>query len=222
VQGLRYLAESGLHPQVIMSLHIGNVDEIEALVQLAESSGAGSVKFNLIQPTGRGEALEKHGRILELEQQLRVGHWVENILQKQVSIRLVYSWPMAFHSLGRLTKGGLDVCGVFGILGILHSGHLALCGIGEHVPELCYGLLGHDHVEEVWVSNPALLNLRESFFKNSEGICARCLFQNRCMGHCVAETYMRTKRLTAPYEFCQTAAQNGYFPISRLRALDKK
>ena len=45
VQGIRYLAEVGFRPQVIMSLHTGNVEEIESLVHLAESLGAGSVNL---------------------------------------------------------------------------------------------------------------------------------------------------------------------------------
>lgn len=48
VQGVRFLVDVGYRPQVIMSIHAGNVDEIEDLVHLAESLGAGSVKFNLI------------------------------------------------------------------------------------------------------------------------------------------------------------------------------
>jgi SynChlorMet cassette radical SAM/SPASM protein ScmF len=53
VQGIRYLVEVGHHPQIIMSIHAGNVNDVEALVHLAEKLGASSVKFNLVQPSGR-------------------------------------------------------------------------------------------------------------------------------------------------------------------------
>ncbi len=66
VAGLKMLVEVGYRPQVIMSLHSGNVDEIEELVHLAEGWGAGSVKFNLIQPSGRGEQMTGRGQVLDI------------------------------------------------------------------------------------------------------------------------------------------------------------
>jgi SynChlorMet cassette radical SAM/SPASM protein ScmF len=51
LEGIRNLAEAGLKPQVIMTLMRRNKDQVEAMIRLAESLGAGSVKFNLMQPT---------------------------------------------------------------------------------------------------------------------------------------------------------------------------
>ena len=98
VQGIKYLVEAGFHPQVIMSLHNGNVDEIEALVIMAEKIGAGSVKFNLIQPSGRGETMTDRGQVLGVERLIEIGKWVETELQSRTSIALLYSWPMAFYT----------------------------------------------------------------------------------------------------------------------------
>lgn len=217
-QGVRYLVEVGYHPQVIMSLHRGNVDQIEALVRLAEEMGAGSVKFNLIQPTGRGEAMTERGQTLDIRRLVELGRWVEGDLQKRASIRLHYSWPMAFYGLRRLMNEGSSTCGIFGILGILATGHLAMCGIGTQVPELCYGRLGEDPVAQVWTSHPTLVELRRQLPSEMEGICADCIFLDRCLGHCVAENYFIDQRLTAPYHFCQAVAQNGLFPASRRRS----
>jgi SynChlorMet cassette radical SAM/SPASM protein ScmF len=104
VQGIRYLVENGYRPQVIMSIHSGNVNEIESLVQLAERLGAGSVKFNLIQPVGRGETMMKRHQVLEIPRLIELGNWVENDLQNRTSIELSYSWPMAFYNLRRLLE----------------------------------------------------------------------------------------------------------------------
>ncbi len=222
VQGIRWLAEAGFRPQVIMSLHAGNVEEIEALVRLAESLGAGSVKFNLVQPTGRGETLTKRGKVLGIERLVEIGRWVERDLQKQTALSLHYSWPVAFHSLRRLSRDGSDSCGIFGILGLLASGHYAMCGIGVQIPELTYGMIGQDKLAEVWVEHPMLLRLRESLPVQLEGVCADCLFQARCLGSCVAENYHQTKRLTAAYWFCAQAVEAGLFPLARLRENSRK
>lgn len=160
VQGIKYLVEVGYRPQVIMSIHEGNVHEIEELVHLAEKLGAGSVKFNLIQPTGRAQKM-KDGEILDVPKLIEIGNWIEKVFYKEVSIPLFYSWPMAFWSLRRLANGSIGRCAIHNILGVLSTGHLAMCGIGVNVPELVYGKLGVNEVKTVWVENPVLQRIRE-------------------------------------------------------------
>jgi SynChlorMet cassette radical SAM/SPASM protein ScmF len=215
VAGIRMLAEVGYQPQVIMSLHAGNVEEIEKLVCLAEEWGAGSVKFNLIQPTGRGEQMTGRGQVLDIARLLEIGNWVEHNLQKRMKIPLFYSWPMIFYSLDRLMKHGNDSCGIHGILGILSNGSLAMCGIGMEIPELTYGKLGQDKVADVWKDNQVLKELRRDLPDKLEGACAECLFKHQCLGSCVAENYHQSRRLTAPFWFCQQALEAGLLPIQR-------
>ena len=217
VQGIRYLVEVGFHPQVIMSLHPGNVKEIEDLVRLAESLGAGSVKFNLIQPTGRGAVMTERGKVMGIEKLVEIGRWVEHDLQKQTGLSLHYSWPMAFHSLRHLMDNGNDTCGIFGILGLLPEGLFAMCGIGIQIPELSYGRIGQDALVDVWYRHPTLRALRQSLPEKLEGVCGACIFQAQCLGSCVAENYHQSKRLTAPYWFCEQAVQRGVFPGERLK-----
>jgi SynChlorMet cassette radical SAM/SPASM protein ScmF len=55
MNGISALVKAGIKPQVICSIYQGNSREIENFVQLAETLGCGSVKFNLIQKMGRGD-----------------------------------------------------------------------------------------------------------------------------------------------------------------------
>jgi SynChlorMet cassette radical SAM/SPASM protein ScmF len=214
-----YLVEAGIHPQIIMSVHSGNgnQNEIEALVKLAEKSGAGSVKFNLVQPSGRGEMMNKRGEVLDIQQLIELGEWIENDLQKRTSISLHYSWPIAFHSLHRLLYKGSDACGIFSILGILATGQMAMCGVGVAIPELCYGLVGKDRVADIWCNHPTIINLRSSLPRNLEGICGSCLFRQQCLGYCVAENYHHSNNLAAPFWFCEQAENLGFFPKRSLQ-----
>jgi len=221
VQSIKFLVGVGFHPQIIMSIHTGNVDEIEALVRLAENLGAGSVKFNLINSTGRGEKMSERGQTLDIKRLIDTGRWIENDLQGKASIPMYYSWPIAFHSLKRLSRQEMNSCNMKGILGILPDGHLAMCGIGEQIPELNYGQLGKDRVESIWFDNPILNELREDFSKKLEDICNECLFRDTCLGHCVAENYSYSGYLTAPFWFCQQAEEALLFPNTRKRT-DKK
>ena len=59
VQGVRWLVEAGYRPQVIMSLHAGNVEEIEALVQPGRRAGGG---LGQVQPDPANRARRAHDR----------------------------------------------------------------------------------------------------------------------------------------------------------------
>jgi SynChlorMet cassette radical SAM/SPASM protein ScmF len=214
-QGIHWLVEAGYHPQIIMSLHTGNINEIETLVRLAEELQANSVKFNIIQPSGRGEKLAERGRTLDIQKLIETGRWVEQDLQKKVSIPLYYSHPMAFQSLKRLLAHGADRCGIFNILGILANGHMAMCGIGMEIEELRYGTLGKDTVAQVWCEHPMLKLLREQIPKQLEGVCGECLFRWQCMGSCIADNYHKSRRMTSAFWFCQQASETNLFPQAR-------
>jgi len=216
---VRYLAEVEYHPQVIMSLHRGNVDEIEATARLAAQLGASTFKINIVQASGRGDLMVQRNQTLEFERLLEIGRWMDQYLQPAVGIRVYYNWPMAFYTLDKLVNDKGYSCHILNILGILPTGHLAMCGIGTQIPELCYGIIGQDRIADVWATNAMLLDLRESLPARLDGICADCLFRDRCMGSCVAHNYHLTGRLTAPFWFCEAAEARGEFPASRRRSV---
>jgi radical SAM protein with 4Fe4S-binding SPASM domain len=110
-----------------------------------------------------------------------------------------------------------DTCGIFNILGILFTGHLAICGVGALVPELCYGLLGKDRVVDVWSNHPVIIDLRNNIPDTISGICSRCIFQSRCLGYCLAENYHSSGNFSGSFWFCQASDELGIFPSSRLK-----
>jgi len=214
--GTRCLVEAGYRPQVIMSLYEGNLNEIEPLAQWAASAGCSSLKLNIIMETGRGVHFQE--RVQGIERLIKLGRWVGRELQDRVAIPIYYSWPSAFRSLRQLAHhGACNSCSIFNILGILHTGHMALCGMGAQDENLVYGLLGKDSVAEVWTTHPIVLQIRESVPQELEGICGNCLFREACLGFCVADNYHRTGSLLAPYWFCELAERAGLFPTRRKR-----
>jgi SynChlorMet cassette radical SAM/SPASM protein ScmF len=221
IRGLRYLCEAGYKPQVVMSLFKANKAEIEPLIKMAVECGCGSMKFNIIQSSGRGEKLKKDNELLSIKELLDLGCWVEKELQKKYCIPLFYSWPMAFHSIKRLQVDGGGNCNLFNILGILSSGELALCGIGTQEKELVYGRLGKDSIGELWKSSPGLNKLREWIPDKLEGICGRGMFKPRCLGSSIAQNYHSGKRLNAPFWFCQAADEVGLFPANKYLTFKK-
>jgi len=219
LQGIRNLVAAGLRPQIIMSLVRRNKDQVEALIRMAESLGAASVKFNLVQPTARGERMHQEGMTVPLEELVKLGRWVETELSSSSHIPLFYSHPPAFRPLGRLLafdSDGCRTCGIFGIIGVLADGSYALCGIGETVPELVFGDSATRPLKEVWHYSPVLQEIRQGLPYRLTGVCADCLMKGLCLGECVAQNYYRSKSLWSSFWYCQEAYDLGLFPETRL------
>jgi Predicted Fe-S oxidoreductases len=137
IQGVKNLVNAGLKPQIIMSVFRRNYGQMEAVVRLAESLGASSVKFNTVQAIARGKQMHEAGEALTLEELIKLGSWVERELAPSTKLRVFFSHPMAFRPLKSMfgTGGtGCSVCGILGSIGVLADGSYALCGIGEPFP----------------------------------------------------------------------------------------
>ena len=217
LKGIKNLTDVGIKPQIIFSVMKRNVDQIESIVRLAEELGAGSVKYNLVQPTARGEHLHQRDETLSIAELVSLGRHVQMVMQTTTSLRLYYSYPAAFSPLSCLAnRDGCGVCGIKGIIGVLASGTYALCGIGEHIKELTFGYASTDSLADIWENNPVLLKIRQDLPNRLEGICARCLMRTRCLGSCIAQNYYTSGDMMAQHWFCAEAETAGLFPVSRL------
>lgn len=216
--GVRHLADAGLRPQVIMTVMRRNRDQIGEMVRLAEWLGAGSVKFNLLQPTSRGKQMHHSGEALEIRELIALGQWVERDLAPTTTLNLIYDHPPAFRPLSRMFGDhgdGCSVCGIFSILGVLSDGSYALCGIGESLSEMIFGHARTDRLVDIWEHTPMLGEIRGGLPEKLEGVCGRCLMKGRCLGSCLAQNYYRSGDLWAPYWFCEEAERAGIFPETR-------
>jgi len=225
VEGIRNLAAAGFRPQVIMSVMRRNQDQLEDVVRRAEEWGAGSVKFNLVQPTARGEKMHEKDETLSVEELIAMGEWVDRTLSKTTPLRLAYHQPPAFKALGSIfgeEGNGCGRCGIMGILGVLSSGAYALCGIGEAIPELVFGRAAEDRLEDVWRNDPVLNELRAGLPRRLEGVCGDCVMQGLCLGNCLAQNYYTNHSLWSPFWYCEEAREKGLFPESRLMTKVKR
>jgi SynChlorMet cassette radical SAM/SPASM protein ScmF len=183
LNGIRNLVDAGLKPQIIMSIMRQNKDQMESIVRLSERLGAGSVKFNILQPTARGEKMHESGETLNIEELVKLGRWVEDGLSTSTDLNLYYDHPIAFRPLGKMfgqNGDGCGTCGIKSILGVLADGSYALCGIGEAVSDLVFGHAGIDILEHVWTNTAVLQEIREELPHRLEGICGQCLMKEMC------------------------------------------
>jgi SynChlorMet cassette radical SAM/SPASM protein ScmF len=217
LNGARLMVRSGYRPQLIMSVMGHNRHQMESMVRLAEKEGCGSVKFNLVTPTERGEKMYNDGQTLSMKELIETGEWVERKLIPNSKIRVVYSHPSAFQPLGRVFSGKMGRCGIFSILGVLGSGKYALCGIGESVPELVFGDAVKDKLADIWNNNQVLNDIRKGLPKDLKGICMDCLDRKSCLASCIAMNYYRYRDLFAPHWYCEEAHKAKLFPASRIK-----
>ncbi len=218
VAGIRNLVAAGVRTQLIMTLTRRTAGQMEDLVALAHELGAESVKFNLLQPTERGQLMQERGEGLDIVDLVRIGQWVERELVPSAPLDVFFDQPVAFRSLGTVFSSTRSpgLCGILGILGVLADGSYALCGIGKNIPKLVFGHASRDALTEVWNGNPVLQELREGMPARLDGVCGECLMQGICLGSCIAQNYYASQRLWAPFWFCRQAREAGLFPESRL------
>ena len=215
-KAVRNLAMFDTPPQIIMTVMKKNQAQVEDVVRMAEELGASSVKFNVVQPTARGKKMHEEDLALDIRELVILGHKVETKLTPKTNIKLFFCHPLAFRSIKRIASGdGSRVCGIFNILGVIASGHYALCGIGNHVPEMVFGTVGKDSLEEIWKKNEYLRTIRKGLPWRLKGICSKCLMKGRCLGSCIAQNFYRTKSIWASYWFCEMADEAGLFPETR-------
>jgi SynChlorMet cassette radical SAM/SPASM protein ScmF len=219
LRGIKNLVGAGYRPQVIMSPHRGNVNEVESMVHLAEELNAGSVKFNPVTNAGRGRQMHEHGEALEYEEYRQLLRFVNGDLQSRSRLRLAISAPPALLTADDLLHNRWrGVCNVANIMGLLGSGDMALCGIGSSVPALRYGRLVEDTLRDVWESAPLLHEIRKGLLGPFPGICDDCIHASFCRTGCLAMNYMDSGKLFAPSPWCEEAAHRGEFPQTRRKS----
>ncbi|MGB8214218.1 MAG: radical SAM protein [Anaerolineales bacterium] len=214
ISGIKNLVSVGFQPQVICTLHKGNVSEMVDLIALAENLGCGSVKFNQVQQVGRGDHFSATEG-LTVPEIIDLYRHLENEIVPQYNIQIHFDIPYAFSPIRKLMGESLGRCTVQNILGMLATGELALCGIGTTIPELVYGNVETDDLREVWCTSPGLSLMREQVPFQLRGICAHCIHRDFCQGQCVANNYHLEKKLDAPFFICEEAEKLGLFPESR-------
>lgn len=215
VGGIKALVKAGFRPQMICTLHKGNVAELEDVVKLAQRLGCGSVKFNHVQHMGRGDRFaERNG--FQVRELIRLNEKIAKEIQPKYRTPIFFDIPIAFFSIGKFLKSAVPCCHVLNILGLLSSGDISICGIGVTVPELNFGNIGRDRLADVWVKSPKLKEMRRLVPDRFTGVCGRCLHRQTCLGACIANNYHQAKKFAASYFFCHQAHKQGLFPASRL------
>jgi SynChlorMet cassette radical SAM/SPASM protein ScmF len=212
--GIKALVKVSLQPQMICTLHKGNVADIDEIINFAENLGCGSIKFNNIQQLGRGELFNDDQR-LSVPETLALFNKIENDHAHQIKLKIFFDIPIAFFPTRKLLDSSLNSCNVKNILGIIANGEISLCGIGVTTKDLVFGNINDDSLNQIWQANPILQKIRKEIPGKLDGICGNCIHKHTCLGVCVAANYQSSKKINSANCFCKTAEEIDLFPISR-------
>ena len=215
MEAVRQLSAAGVAPRIIVPVTRPTIRHIPEIIRAAEQAGAKSIRFTT--PPQGYNAPGQVSEALSVEETIAIGRRVERELSKSTHLRLVFDHPPAFRGLQpQACVQGQGYCAILNQLSVLPDGSVALCSAAESIPELVFGKIGSDALEEIWSTHPMLVTLREGMPDRLEGICARCVMKTACLGYCVAENYLHSGSFFGPNEFCQAAEQVGLFPAGRI------
>ena len=67
--------------------------------------GAASLKFNVVQPTARGEKLHEIQETLNIADLIELGRYVEQELAPKTKLKIFFHYPQAFRALHSIASG---------------------------------------------------------------------------------------------------------------------
>lgn len=215
VAGIKALVKAGFRPQLICTLHKGNVAELEDVIKLAGSLVCDSVKFNHVQHMGRGDNFARENGF-EVKELIELFQTIESKIRPKSKVNICFDIPVAFYPIKKLLSASLPCCNVLHILGVLANGDISLCGIGVTIPELVFGNIAQDELAKIWIRSEKLNEMRFLIPEKFEGVCGRCIHHQMCQGSCIANNYYTQNKFNSAYFFCDEAEKENVFPATRL------
>lgn len=214
LRGAQRIVERGFDLQLILSLHRRNADALHRMPSFAADLGAKDIKVNVIMPCGHAESQDFESDILSPEETLDLYQQLESELA-DASVPVLFDVPPAFKSISELAKDSTN-CGIKGVLSLFSSGEISVCGIGAVHESLILGRVGVDRLADIWLHDPVLGRIRQDLPAGLKKVCASCLHKHSCLGKCVASNFHLGGALEEGFYFCQSLAESGRFPKSRI------
>lgn len=208
LQGIELAKEAGIEFQINTTITKTNLDQIPAILALAENLGAVAHHIFLLVPTGRGKyILDQEIDAREYEQTLNwfydqrdktklqlkatcAPHYYRILRQRAKAEGKTVTFQT--HGLDAVTRGCL---GGTGFCFISHTGVVQPCGFLD----LNCGDVTQTPFYDIWEHSEHFLKLRN--YKNLKGKCGACEYKGVC-GGCRARAYEATGDYLAEEPLC--------------------
>lgn len=166
-----------------------NIDEIDKMMDLADSLNAAIIRFGTLYPKGRAldnkhlfldnnEVKNVIARILQKKKTIdRLGIFFDDNLQ--IPLKLYgYEYSDESDKEGSAIKG--KRCGVgYSMFSIMPNGDIIPCDFFQESPEFIIGNALRDDLSKLWVESKVLKEIRKGIERPE--ICKSCKHENRCV-----------------------------------------
>ncbi|MGD2249135.1 MAG: radical SAM protein [Candidatus Methanofastidiosia archaeon] len=210
VENIKFLKDSGVPILCSMTIHKGNVDELNPFVKMAQDLG--HIRLLLYIEVGRAKKLET--KFMPDEISDVIGE--VNSLMKENS-KISSNLPLAF----------LDSCVSYYAcpagrerLTVLPNGDVSFCAYCTYEDNMVAGNIRKDPLKDIWEKG-IIFKKFQKIESLLEGVCNLCIFKKYCKGSCRAWAYDRYGSLYAPYPLCQKLYEEGIFPEKYLLEVKK-
>ena len=210
IRGLRLLVEAGFPMTVRVTITRHNVDDLENIAHLLlEDVGLKSFSTNeayacgiverqedniILTPAQRRQAMQVlTGLVAHYDG--RIGASAGPLALARESERIEAA--LARGETGFPGRGTLCGCGgMWSKLAVLHDGAIVPC---HNLSELALGVIGEDDFQQVWLSHPTMVMLRQRRDIPLQALetCRDCTYQGFCTGGCPQGAIFHTGELNA-------------------------
>jgi GeoRSP system radical SAM/SPASM protein len=195
INALRHLKEAGIETSISSVICKINFRDIDGLINLAVSSGVGTLNFHNFKCSGLGFTNKD---VLDLspdewrEFYIDAAEKKDKIKNLHISLEDPIIASLGYRNGDSLVKG--SVCGKLS-LNIKSNGDVTPCGF---IP-IVIGNLCKDDLKDIWNDSPVLNMMRN---KIPKGKCLSCSHYSDCLGGCTARDLALTGDINNPDPHC--------------------
>jgi len=180
IQLVRDLNEAGIYAYLLVTVHQGNVDKIDSMVEMAKTAGE-SIGFNLCCVP-----MHKHSDlVLSPEQTLQASEKLYGLFLDRKIVRFTSPWIVSKHGCA----AGITACAV------TPSGDVVPC---PFLKTLIAGNIYKRALEEIWLDSGVFGGIRR---RKTDNLCVACRFAPFC-GGCRAKDPNLSGESTEPDKEC--------------------
>ncbi len=218
VQGLAFLQKRGLSFGVTYTIHDGNVEKIDSMIDFLGNKAVAELKLNPILAIGRArKEAREFPFLLTLENLVEVYEKYNNYKKNGVHVRIMVS-PCFIKPFQMLTgQKQVCACNYVSMLSILPDGKVGLCGEAKDIEEFCFGNICEDTIRTIWNNSGNLNKMREET-EDIQGVCRECNYNRICRGGCRIAAYLYGNTINSPNPVADTYyKKNGCLPYKSAR-----
>jgi cyclic pyranopterin phosphate synthase len=201
VENIEFLRDSGLSVVCSMTIHRGNMNELDDFVNLTQNLG--TARLLLYIEVGRARNMDSKLTTQEMVQLIKK---MNALMEENPKISSNLPFALLDPDVSYYAcKAGRES------LALLPDGSVSFCAYSAFEKDMVAGNIKETSLEEI-LENGEIFQQFHKIESSLQGVCKLCIFKKYCQGSCRAWAYDAYGSLFAPYPLCQRLYEEGFFP----------